>query len=184
MIRWLKDARRRVLAIASPDRGEGRSWLAANLAVAFAQVGLRTLLIDADLRHSQQHRLFNLGNSVGLSALLTGRGGPATVRRISPEMRLFVLTAGSRAPNPQELLASTAFGVVLDRFAEQYENGIVIVDTSAAADNSDAQLVVSKAGAAFVLGRRNHTRQRRLEAVMSDMRSTGANIVGCVMNEY
>src|SRR6202030_2464775 len=77
MIRWLNTAHRKVLAITSPDRGEGRSWLAANLAVAFAQVGLRTLLIDADMRRPQQHRLFNVDNALGLSAFLTGRGNPS-----------------------------------------------------------------------------------------------------------
>jgi protein-tyrosine kinase len=184
MIRWLNASKRKVLAITSPGRGEGRSWLAANLAVAFAQVGMRTLLIDADMRHPQQHRLFNLDNSLGLSAFLTGRRGPSTVCRVHPELRLFVLPAGNVPPNPQELLASAAFGVVLDRFAEQYGSGIVLIDTPAAADTSDAQLIVAKAGAAFVLGRRNHTRLDKLDVAMRDLKSTGANMVGCVFNEY
>jgi protein-tyrosine kinase len=184
MIRWLNAASRKVLAITSADRREGRSWLAANLAVAFAQVGMRTLLIDADMRYPQQHRLFNLDNSLGLSAFLTNRGGPSTVCRVHPQLRLYVLPAGSVPPNPQELLACPAFGVVIDRFAEQFDNGIVLIDTPAAAETSDAQLIVAKAGAAFVLGRRNHTRQANLDAAMRDLKSTGAEIVGCVLNEY
>jgi len=184
MIRWHSAAHRKVLAITSADRGEGRSWLAANLAVAFAQVGMRTLLIDADMRHPQQHRLFNIDNSLGLSAFLTGRGGPSTVCRVHPQLRLFVLPAGSMPPNPQELLASEAFGVVLDRFAEQYDNGIVLIDTPAATETSDALMIVARAGAAFVVGRRDHTRQARLDAAVRDFRSTGADIVGCVLNEY
>jgi capsular exopolysaccharide synthesis family protein len=184
MIRWLTSARRKVLAIVSPDHGEGRSWLAANLAVAFAQVGLRTLLIDADMRRPQQHQLFRLDNSLGLSAFLTGRGGPSTVCRVHPQLRLFVLPAGSVPPNPQELLSSSTFDVVLNRFAEQYESGIVLIDTPPAAETSDAQIVVAKAGAAFVLGRRNYSRQAKLESTMRDLSGTGANIIGCVLNEY
>ena len=184
MVRWLPDAQRRILALTSPGRGEGRSWLAANLAVAFAQVGMRTLLIDADMRNPQQHRLFNLGNVPGLSALLTGRGRASMAHRIHPQLRLFVLPAGQVPPNPQELLAGSAFSVVLDRFAEQYDGGIVLIDTPAAAETSDAQLIVAKAGAAFVLGRRNYTRQGKLSSTMRDLKSTGANIVGCVLNNY
>jgi receptor protein-tyrosine kinase len=183
-IRWLGVARRKVLAITSADRREGRSWLAANLAVAFAQVGLRTLLIDADMRNPQQHRLFNLDNSLGLSALLTGRAGPSSVCRVHPQLRLFVLSAGSVPPNPQELLASAAFSVVLNRFAAQYEGGLVVIDTPAAGETSDAQLIVAKAGSAVVLGRRNYSRHERLQGVMRDFRSTSAKIVGCVLNEY
>jgi chain length determinant protein tyrosine kinase EpsG len=189
MVRWLPNARRRILALTSPSRGEGRSWLAANLAVAFAQAGMRTLLIDADMRNPQQHRLFNLGNSPGLSALLTEwgrapRGRAPTGHRIHPQLRLFVLPAGQVPPNPQELLAGSAFSLVLDRFAELYDGGIVLIDTPAAAENSDAQLIVAKAGAAFVLGRRNYTRHGKLSSTMRDLESTGANIVGCVLNDY
>src|SRR4029077_18135703 len=74
-LRWVNGVGRRILAITSPERGEGRSWLAANLATVFAQMGERVLLIDADMRHPQEHVFFNLNNSVGLSALLTGRAG-------------------------------------------------------------------------------------------------------------
>jgi len=103
-LRWTHPKERKSLVIASAGRGEGRSWLAANLATVFAQMGERVLLIDADLRHPRQHELFNLNNSVGLSALLTGRAGREIVVRIHPKLRLFVLPAGLLPPNPQELL--------------------------------------------------------------------------------
>src|SRR5579859_3630106 len=88
-LRWATGLDRKILAITSPGRGDGRSWLAANLATVFAQMGKRTLLIDADMRHPRQHMLFNLNNSVGLSALLTGRAGREIVSRIHPQLRLF-----------------------------------------------------------------------------------------------
>ncbi len=94
ILRWFNSANRRVLAVTSAERGDGRSWLAANLATMFAQLGERTLLIDADMRHPRQHRIFNIDNSVGLSALLTGRAGREIARRIHPQLRLSVLPGG------------------------------------------------------------------------------------------
>src|SRR5918994_3714216 len=71
LVRWFNPgAGRRTLAVTSPCAREGRSFIAANLAVVFSQLGERTLLIDADLRHPRQHRLFGLTNAVGLSAIL------------------------------------------------------------------------------------------------------------------
>ncbi|MDP9066017.1 MAG: chain length determinant protein tyrosine kinase EpsG, partial [Pseudomonadota bacterium] len=116
--RWFHDGGHKAIVVASPGRGEGRSWLAANLATVYAQIGERTLLIDADMRHPRQHALFNLNNSVGLSALLTGRAGKEAACRIHPQLRLFVLPAGIQPPNPQELLGRPVFDVVLDRFTD------------------------------------------------------------------
>src|SRR5450755_3440224 len=127
--RWFTDVGHKALAVTSPGRGEGRSWLAANLATVFAQIGERTLLIDADMRHPRQHQIFNLGNDIGLSALLTGRAGREIIQRIHPQLRLFVLAAGLAPPNPQELLSGPIFEFVLDRLAGQFS--VVIIDTPA-----------------------------------------------------
>jgi protein-tyrosine kinase len=182
MLRWLNGAGRKVLVIASPGRGEGRSWLAANLATMFAQLGERTLLIDADLRHPVQHVLFNLNNAIGLSALLTGRAGRETVRRIHPLLRLFVLPAGNMPPNPQELLGRPVFDVVLNHFAEQYD--VILIDTPATAEFADAQILAARAGAAIMVARLGHTRQRQLVAAMSSFTEIGVNVIGSVMNEH
>jgi len=179
--RWFDDASRKVVAITSPERGEGRSWLAANLATLFAQIGERTLLIDADMRHPHQHELFNLSNAVGLSALLTGRAGKETALRIHPQLRLFVLPAGILPPNPQELLGRPVFDLVLERFNDQFD--VILIDTPAATDTADAQIVARRAGAALMVARRNHTRNSRLTAAMRSFHQTGVNVIGTVMNE-
>jgi protein-tyrosine kinase len=181
-LRWAPDPDRKILAITSPGRGDGRSWLAANLATVFAQMGKRTLLIDADMRHPRQHVLFNLNNSVGLSALLTGRAGREIVSRIHPQLRLFVLVAGYLPPNPQELLGREVFEVVLNLFAEQYD--IVIMDTPASAEVADAQILASRAGAAVILARRNHTRCAQLSAAMLNLTQTNVNVIGSVINDH
>jgi protein-tyrosine kinase len=180
--RWFDDAIRKVVAITSPERGEGRSWLAANLATLFAQSGERTLLIDADMRHPRQHSLFKLSNSVGLSSLLTGRAGKEAALRIHPQLRLFVLPAGILPPNPQELLGRPMFDVVLQRFNEQFD--VILIDTPAATDVSDAQIVARRAGAALMLARRHHTRNSRLINTMRSFTQTGVNVIGAVVNEY
>jgi protein-tyrosine kinase len=180
--RWFNAAKRKVLAIVSPGRGEGRSWLAANLATVFAQTGERTLLIDADMRHPRQHDLFRLNNAAGLSALLTGRAGADVAQRIHPQLRLFVLPAGTLPPNPQELLAHPAFAVVLERCIENFD--LIIIDTPAATETSDAQILAAHAGSALMLVRRNYTRNAGLNATMECLTETGIDVVGSVLNEY
>jgi receptor protein-tyrosine kinase len=179
---WLNDTTRNVLAITSPQRGEGRSWFAANLATVFAQAGERTLLIDADMRHPQQHQLFNLKNDVGLSALLTGRAGREIVQRVHPQLRLFVVTAGLMAPNPLELLTREVFDFVLERYASQFD--LVVLDTPAATDSSDAEILAARAGAAILLTRRHNTHRRKLLEAMACLQRSGAKVIGSVVNEY
>jgi protein-tyrosine kinase len=180
--RWFNDPGHKALAITSPGRGEGRSWLAANLAIVFAQIGVRTLLIDADMRHPRQHELFNLSNAVGLSALLTGRGGKEVARRIHRQLRLFVLPAGILPPNPQELLGRPVFDLVLERFTDQFE--VIIIDTPPATETADAHIIANRAGAAIMLGRLNVTRYSQLTAAMQSITQSGVNVIGSVANEF
>lgn len=179
---WMAKTQRRLLAITSSERGEGRSWMAANLAVLFAHSGHRTLLIDADMRYPRQHELFNVGNTVGLSALLTGRSSKELIHRIHPQLELFVLTAGVVPPNPQELLSRPVFDFVLQRFAEQFD--IVILDTPAAAKFADAQIVAARAGAAVMVARRHHTRHSTVKAAVEGFDQTGVFVLGTVLNQY
>ncbi len=179
-LRWASE--HKILAITSPGRGEGRSWLAANLATVFAQMGKRTLLIDSDMRNPRQHLLFNLNNAVGLSALLTGRAGREIVVRIHPQLRLFVLPAGTLPPNPQELLGRQVFDLILELFADQYD--FVIMDTPPVSEVADAQIVAARADAALVLARRNYTRQTQLSAAMRNLTQSGVNVIGSVLNDY
>jgi len=181
-LRWADGADRRTLAIASPGRGEGRSWLAANLATVFAQMGERTLLIDADMRHPRQHQLFNLNNAVGLSALLTGRAGKEIVSRIHPQLRLFVLAAGILPPTPQELLGRQVFEVIRKMFADQFD--MVIIDTPAISEAADAQILAARAGAAVMLVRLNQTRNIELSEGIQNLTQSGVNVIGTVMSDF
>ncbi|HXP24612.1 MAG TPA: hypothetical protein VN891_02470, partial [Steroidobacteraceae bacterium] len=134
------------------------------------------------MRHPRQHRIFNIENSVGLSALLTGRAGREIARRIHPQLRLFVLPAGIIPPNPQELLARPVFDVILDHFAAQFS--LVILDTPAACETADAQILAANAGNAVMIARRNCTPQAKLLAAMEMFTDTGVNVIGSVINEH
>jgi protein-tyrosine kinase len=179
---WHKGADRHVLAVVSPGRGEGRSWFAANLAVVFAQAGERTLLIDADMRHPKQHQLFKIDGNLGLSALLSGRAGAEVAARIHPELRLFAVPAGATPPNPQELITRNVFEVVLDRFAQQFD--LVLLDTPAAAESADAELLAASAGAAVVVARRDHTSSEQLLNTKRRLDVSGVKVLGSVLNDY
>jgi len=181
-LRWVNSQERNTLAITSAGRGEGRTWLAANLAVVFAQLGRRTLIIDADMRNPRLHLIFNLENAVGLSALLTGRAGREIVTRIHPQLRLFVLPAGIVPPNPQELLGRPVFDLVLNLFADQYD--LIIIDTPACTAASDAYILSARAGAAVMVARRHHTNQTDLTSAMLNMTQAGVNIIGSVMTDF
>ncbi len=119
--RWFANASGgAILAVVGAGRREGRSFIAANLAVSFAQMGRRTLLIDADLRRPRQHEWFKLKQREGLAAMLAGHCRDAPITPIASIPGLSVLPAGTTPPNPQELLARPAFDGLLGEADEHY----------------------------------------------------------------
>ena len=183
MLRWFdNDPTRKALAIVSGERREGRSYIAANLAVVFSQLGQHTLLIDADMRNPSQHTLFGLDNSGGLSEALSGRGGPVTIRHISGLPELWVLPAGASPPNPLELLARPRFPQLLAELGQKFE--VILLDSPAAADFADAQTLAVRAGAALIVARKNYTRMWQVRGVSDSVAQGNATIVGTVLNDF
>ena len=183
MLRSLNpDDEDRSLAIVSTENGEGRSYIAANLAVVFSQLGERTLLIDADLRRPRQHQLFRLGNQPGLSAVLSGRAEPESViSRIPHLLGLSVLPAGAVPPNPQELLGRPAFSQLLTYCRQHYD--VVLIDTPAS-HTADAVTIAARASAALAVGRKHFTSSARLQELVLSLRRSGTPVVGAVLNEF
>lgn len=183
MLRWFDaEPHNKGLAIVSAERGEGRSFIAANLAVVFSQLGERTLLIDADLRHPCQHLLFGVDNKVGLSAVLAERAGPEAVQRIPALPNLSVLPAGAIPPNPQELLARPAFQHLLQQISPQLD--VILLDAPAAGETADAQIIAVRAGAALIVARKNSARTWRVQGVSDTVAQAKATIVGAVLNVF
>lgn len=183
MWRWFETGQdRRALAIASAEPGDGRSFLAANLAVVFSQQRQRTLLIDADLRAPRQHQLFGLENRTGLSAVLAGRGGHETIQRVPALVDLSVLTSGALPPNPSELLGLPAFGQLLRDLAADYD--VILIDTPAGDEYSDAQLIASRAGAAVVVAHQDLSHMKKVRSLVSLLTDARVRLVGTVLNEH
>lgn len=177
------EVRQNVLTVLSPRRGEGRSWLAANLAVVFAQLGSRTLLIDADLRRPNQHQLFGLDNAKGLSSVISGRAAAEeAVQRIPGLDTLYLLPAGPTPPNPQELLARPQFHQFITRSATAFD--VVIIDTPPAAEVADGFAVAKVAGAAVLLARRNRSPLAEVQSIATNVAQVGTTLVGTVLNEF
>ena len=182
MLRWFNtDPSRKVVALVSPGVGEGRSFIAANLAIVFSQQGERTLLIDADLRQSRQQALFLLGKSAGLSGILADRAGIEAAVPVPGLKGLHVLPAGAVPPNPQELLGRRAFHTLLQAAAEQFD--VIIIDTPSGTDYADAEIIAAQAGAAVVVTRKNQTRMPDAALLARRLQDSGVVLVGSILND-
>ena len=169
------------LAIISTDLGDGRSYCAANLAIVLAQLGGRTLLVDADLRSPRQHEIFSLDNRSGLSSILASRSDQGAIQPIPAAPSLFVLTAGTTPPNPLELVERASFGVLMRELTAKFDH--VIVDTPAAVHGADASVIAARAGAALVVARKNRSRFATLQELVASFAGTPAQLAGVVYNE-
>jgi receptor protein-tyrosine kinase len=179
-LRWFDEATRRTaMAVVGDSRQEGRSRLVANLAVTFAQLGQRTLLIDGDLRAPRQHKLFKIDNHVGLSNLLAGRMQDQAVSFVHGIPGLAILPSGPRPPNPAELLGRSAFGRILEQSKSSFD--VVLIDTPAFATGSEAALLARATGGCLVVARSNLTRCSAFQRVVGSLIDTGVYIVGSVL---
>jgi len=181
LLRWFNEDCKS-LALVSANSGEGCSHLAANLAVVFSQLGEHTLLVDANLREPRQHKIFNLGETRGLSDILAGRASMEAVTRVKSFVDLSVLGAGTIPPNPQELLGRSTFSEFMKQATNHYD--VIIVDTPPVAQSSDAQLTAMRCGGALMVSRLNHTRISELSSVRDQITLSGARVVGAVVNDF
>lgn len=183
MLRWFADeAQNKTLSIVSPGSKEGRSYLAANLAIVFSQLGERTLLIDANMRHPKQHKLFKLENSSGLSSILSGRADANTIQRVASFMDLSVLTAGPIPPNPQELLGRPIFDSLLASASQDYD--IILIDTPPASHCADAHIISMHTSGALVVARQNNSSLRAVHQMADGMAQLGVSLIGTVLTEF
>ena len=182
MLRWFNDdSDHKGLAVVSAASGDGRSYIAANLAIVFSQLGERTLLIDADMRSPRQHKLFNLGKRAGLSDILVGRAGSDAIVSIDALPSLSILPAGAIPPNPQELLGRQSFSKLLLSLGEDFD--VMIIDTPPASNCADAHTVAVRTGAALIVARQNKSSMVQLGKFTHSLREFGVTLVGSVLND-
>jgi polysaccharide biosynthesis transport protein len=167
--------------IVSAGAGDGKTTTAANLAVSTARFGLRTVLVDADLRRSMVHRRFGIGRTTGLADALLG-DGPLADHLIEGWVdNLAVLPGGTALPNPTELLASPAMGAVHEALVRQAD--LVIYDAPAALAVSDALELGQFVDVALLVGRLGFTSRRQLGAALERLEQIGCNVAGTVLND-
>jgi chain length determinant protein tyrosine kinase EpsG len=176
------DGRRPALAVISPNTGDGKTFFAANLAIAFSQLGGRTVLIDADMRTPRQHDIFGVDPQTGLSSVLAGRTKERVIHRIPAIPSLYVMPVGAIPPNPLELVQGMPFSLLVREMTQKFDH--VIIDTPAASHGSDCRVVAMKCGAAIAIGREGKTRMPELQALVTKLGKRSTKLAGIVINQW
>lgn len=174
--------KRRVISVVSPNIGDGKSFFTANLAVAFSQLGARTLVVDADMRTPRQHEIFSVEPMAGLSGVLSGRNSANLVRPVEDLPSLYVLPVGTTPPNPLELAQSNVFNLLINELQLKFD--YVIVDTPAAEHGSDFHVIAGKCGAALVVNRAGHSRAAATKDLLSKLTKRHIKVAGVILNEH
>lgn len=172
--------------VTSSREGDGKSLIAANLAVALARFRRRVLLVDANLRTPSLHRFFKLNNDRGLSDLLQhhteGLTDPGTLASHTSIPNLSVLTSGPPAGNATELLASARMAEVIEDFKNEYE--FVIVDSPGLAFAADAAVLASQVNAVMFVVAELPVRHDIIRTALGELESVGAKGIGVVVNRW
>lgn len=168
-----------VIVVSSSLPREGKSTVAANLALVTAELGRTVLLVDGDMRKPSQHRIWRQNPDVGLSNVLTGQSRPEDAI-IEVEQNLFLLTAGVTPPNPIALIDSSQMGVLVGEWSKTYD--LVIIDAPPLTVAADATLLSKQAnGIVFVL-RPNVADKDSVMHTQEILKQSEQNVLGLVLN--
>lgn len=170
-----------MLAVVSPGTREGRSQLAAELAIAFAQLGRPTLLVDADMRRPRQHELFQTENTHGLSEVLSGQED-AQFHEVSDLPALSLITAGPLRSNALELLSHRWFETLVDGWRERFE--FVVFDTPPVNQYADGLAIATIVGHVLSLSRAKHTSYKDTRNLLQRLAATRSSVHGAVLNHF
>ncbi|TCJ15471.1 polysaccharide biosynthesis tyrosine autokinase [Rubrobacter taiwanensis] len=173
------DSPPRVVVVTSPGSAEGKSTTCANLGVALAQAGKRTLIIDCDLRRPVMHKIFGLSGKKGIVSLLAGESSLHEVCQ-EPLPGLKVLSAGTRPPNPAELLGSQRLADFLAGAQEEFD--YVLIDSPPVRLVSDSIVLASQGDGVLLVLDAQKTRKGDLRRTVRSLKAVGAVILGTVMN--
>ncbi|MGB6985522.1 MAG: polysaccharide biosynthesis tyrosine autokinase [Candidatus Aquilonibacter sp.] len=170
----------RVVVITSPEKGDGKTTIAFNLATAMSRIRSRVLLIDADMRCPAAHLQAQIENGMGLADVLSGnRSFEDTVVCFTPTLHL--LTAGSESPNPVGLSESPSFDSLLELVREHYD--CVVIDTPALGPVVDSVLIAARADATAIVLSANRSNEAAAGQAITRLRALGVdNVLGVIMN--
>ncbi len=169
-----------VFVVTSPTANNGKTINSINLAVSFAQMGKRTLLIDADMRNPTIHRMFSIPVKNGLSEILAGLTDNIAVSKTDVE-NLSILTAGKIPPNPAELLSSARMDKLLDFVKDHYD--CVFVDTPPINLVTDSTVFAQKATGYVLIVKTDTTNTNDVKNAVNSLQQIDGNILGFVIND-
>jgi polysaccharide biosynthesis transport protein len=169
------------ILVTSSQPAEGKSTTALALAVNFAQLGMKVLLIDADLRNPSQHRYLKRKNGAGLSNYLAGRATPESIFQQTEIDGLYFMPSGPLPPNPAELLAGPKLMSLLSMAGEKVDT--VIIDSPPVLGLADAPLLASMASATLLVLATGDTRRAVVKGALKRLHFARAHMIGAVMNK-
>ena len=177
----VQDKGHQIIQVTSPNPGDGKSTLAANLAISIAQAGKKVILIDCDFRKPRVHTLFRIPKpELGLATVTDGQAELETAIRRSPVEGLDLLPCGPRPSNPAELLSGAKFLAVLTSLRKLYD--FVIVDTPPLLAVSDPRVVAQRADGVLMVFKITKKARAQAERAREQLADMGANLLGVIVN--
>lgn len=168
----------RTILVAAAGSDDDKASVVANLAIVFARVGKRTILVDCDLRHPVQHTLFGLANVTGVSTALRDMAAPAPLQATTvPD--LFVLTAGPVMDVPADLLASPAMGQLLARLADEAD--VVLLDAPPVNLATDAAELATQVDGVLLTVAAGKTKRDDAQRAKEQLAQVGARLLGAAL---
>ena len=171
----------RSIVVTSAHPREGKTTVASNLAVSFAQFGRSVLLVDTDLRRPKIHKVFNVSKDIGVSSLIVGHATLDDAVTATDIAGLHVLPSGPVPPNPSELLHSSGFTRVHNEMLERYE--WVVFDSPPLSAVADAAILAPQMDGVVLVARAGHTTRDSISSVRRQLGGVSAAIVGTVLND-
>jgi capsular exopolysaccharide synthesis family protein len=176
------DQKLKAIVITSAGTGEGKSRTAANLAIALAQAGYKTLLIDADFRRPSLHRMFGQVRNVGITNLVIQDATENdAIRQVESVPNLWLATSGPIPPNPSELLGSGRMRELMSSLSQHFS--YLIIDTPPVNAVTDAPILAASANATILVVEQGRTTMPALKHAKEMLDRVGANTIGAVMNK-
>jgi succinoglycan biosynthesis transport protein ExoP len=172
----------RIIQVTSAAPDEGKSTLAAALAISVARTGLRVILVDADMRRGSLSGMFNLATKDGLVGLATSGNLPVTYTQQYGDVSLEVLAAGNAIVPQPDLIASARFAMLLKDLTLTYD--VIILDSPPVLAVSDAMSIARSADATVLVVDAQTTQKDIVERAVKSMRAAGAPIVGVILNRH
>jgi capsular exopolysaccharide synthesis family protein len=170
----------KTILFTSGIHGEGKTVTVLNSAMAFAEMGVPVLVIDADLRRPACHRLVRMENGLGLTEVLTGQTSPMEVIRPTGINHLFLLSAGSLPPNPAELVGSKKMQETVASLREQYD--YILIDSPPVIQMSDALLLSTIVDGVVLVVSSQETPKYVVREARSRLSYARAKILGVTLN--